>query len=364
MSSYLDDELDANQRTALERHLDECPRCVSLLEDLRLLSSVTKNEEIPALPDDLSERIARKLPLPMTARRRSWIYRMPLAAAAGLAGAALLWVAFQTGPTPLKEAVMGQKSSSELSNENVAKDETLPMSETQGQAGDETNAREDTPSDLRDVDESSPATAASPVPPAKPDASRLSRLSGAEIAPRPTPELVPEVSEGEEQHSRVEQKKSLAAPTRSKAPLERQAVGARILALREENQRATRKLDRRVLAAEGDIPRAILLDGPGYRMTLFETGALTLLAEGYDCTVTGPTVPAKAESLDTGDVAFLDRFFASSMDAPQAVGGTASDPAQDERVAGRETHAQILERYRARLEAQCGSLPLGIEPPK
>ena len=82
LSAYLDDELSGEERSQVEQHLRDCTPCTALLADLKLLARAGAEEQVPPAPADMSARIMAHIPRGVVERRRHWIYRMPLAAAA------------------------------------------------------------------------------------------------------------------------------------------------------------------------------------------------------------------------------------------------------------------------------------------
>ncbi len=116
LSALIDGELDGDERRALEAHLAACAGCHDLADDLKTLDRAVADEAVPATPPDLARRIAAALPerasaappLPAVAPRSWFRAPMPLAAAASLAVATLLWLAWPGGrpaPEPPADAV-------------------------------------------------------------------------------------------------------------------------------------------------------------------------------------------------------------------------------------------------------------------
>ena len=114
LSALLDGELDGPGRRAVESHLEHCEGCRGLIEDLKTLDRAVAAEPVPATPPDLARRIAAALPeraanraaVPAM-RGRSWFRApMPLAAAASLTVATLVWLAWPGG-SPRIEAPRG-----------------------------------------------------------------------------------------------------------------------------------------------------------------------------------------------------------------------------------------------------------------
>ena len=50
LSAYLDDELSADERAAVDRHLALCDSCRDQLASLRALSQALRDEEVPPVP--------------------------------------------------------------------------------------------------------------------------------------------------------------------------------------------------------------------------------------------------------------------------------------------------------------------------
>ena len=124
LSEYLDDELDAAERTAVEAHLQVCDECRG---DLQALASVVARAA--ALPDappqrnlwpDVARRIApARVRRPSFATRR-FAFTMPQLVAASLAlmiaSGGLVWLARLGGPRTDIPAVMGQAPPVRLAN--------------------------------------------------------------------------------------------------------------------------------------------------------------------------------------------------------------------------------------------------------
>jgi anti-sigma factor (TIGR02949 family) len=77
ISAFLDGELDAAETAELQRHLEACPSCRALQEDLMAVRAGLA-EEMPELPEGLHEKIMdavraeRKKPVGAAALRRRW----------------------------------------------------------------------------------------------------------------------------------------------------------------------------------------------------------------------------------------------------------------------------------------------------
>ena len=71
ISEYIDGELEPGKARRLEAHLAACPGCGGLIEDLRTVSRMARDLEIPPVPDDSWGRIRsglrnNKAPVPGT----------------------------------------------------------------------------------------------------------------------------------------------------------------------------------------------------------------------------------------------------------------------------------------------------------
>ncbi len=88
LSSYVDGELDAAERSSIERHLAGCEGCRAILTDLRIISrAVDRDDDVPDVPAGLAKEISRRIARDAAGTRpRSWIGSRPwvLAAAASV----------------------------------------------------------------------------------------------------------------------------------------------------------------------------------------------------------------------------------------------------------------------------------------
>jgi len=73
LSRYLDDELIAADRRAIERHLRDCPCCEDVLESLRHTVAICHEEGRPELPPVVRQRARARVSelLRQAPRRRS-----------------------------------------------------------------------------------------------------------------------------------------------------------------------------------------------------------------------------------------------------------------------------------------------------
>ena len=96
LSRYMDGELPASDVTAVEEHLESCPRCREELASFREMSSLLASETEPD-PFFLTRFRARRDQLlskeaPLVVWRKLAVRLLPLAAAALIGAAAALWV--------------------------------------------------------------------------------------------------------------------------------------------------------------------------------------------------------------------------------------------------------------------------------
>lgn len=91
ISAALDGELTDGERAELEAHLETCPHCRELADDLGLLSAALRQQE--ELPEGLSRRLTAALEGEKTPKKKNWKRWAGLAAALvlviGLGGSAI-----------------------------------------------------------------------------------------------------------------------------------------------------------------------------------------------------------------------------------------------------------------------------------
>jgi anti-sigma factor RsiW len=107
LSEYLDGELPAAERVALEEHLKTCPDCPAILADLRRVVARAAVMDVPMPPRDLWPGIARRIgATPAGVRRtaRRWSFSLPQLAAAAIAlmtmSGSAVWLARSSGSAP------------------------------------------------------------------------------------------------------------------------------------------------------------------------------------------------------------------------------------------------------------------------
>jgi len=111
LSDYLDDELAHDERIALEAHLDGCPECREVLEDLRAVVATARG--LPDLPPardlwpEVAERTRGVLPLRPRAVRSSppWVRLAAAAALFAAVGSGVTWFALAGRPGRAPAAV-------------------------------------------------------------------------------------------------------------------------------------------------------------------------------------------------------------------------------------------------------------------
>ncbi len=160
ISALFDGELAPEEWTAVKEHLEQCPRCQRLLEEIKSISAALPED--PPVPDGLAARVRERLPagtgrqraapprrdpVPFKPARRRVTF--PLAAGAGLAatlivGALLvqylpagLWSRLQMPSRAAEEAAAGAAGNQTESarEEKRASAESAPAKETAGEPG-------------------------------------------------------------------------------------------------------------------------------------------------------------------------------------------------------------------------------------
>jgi hypothetical protein len=100
LSAYLDGELLAPERAAVETHLRTCPECTRHLDELRAVDETARELDVEAPPgyfDSLPARVGARLPAPRPRTPPAWVW----AAAAAIVLAALTPLTFRkTSPVP------------------------------------------------------------------------------------------------------------------------------------------------------------------------------------------------------------------------------------------------------------------------
>jgi len=70
LSDYLDENLDAEVRAKLEKHITECPNCWVIADTTRKTIKIYKGMEPYAIPADVESRLMKALERKMAAREK------------------------------------------------------------------------------------------------------------------------------------------------------------------------------------------------------------------------------------------------------------------------------------------------------
>jgi anti-sigma factor RsiW len=89
ISNYLDSEIDATLRTAMEEHFRGCKRCTAVLDGTRNVIQLYGDERMFEVPLGFSHRLHHRLEDNMAPARRTFLGWMVAAAAAALAAGSL-----------------------------------------------------------------------------------------------------------------------------------------------------------------------------------------------------------------------------------------------------------------------------------
>jgi anti-sigma factor RsiW len=89
ISDYIDDDLDPDQRAALDQHFVECRHCAALLDGTRNVIGLYRDQRVLAPPDGFHERLYQRLGQTTKTSRRSFLAWTLTAAAAVPLGLAL-----------------------------------------------------------------------------------------------------------------------------------------------------------------------------------------------------------------------------------------------------------------------------------
>lgn len=88
ISNYLDGEVDAGLRTAMEEHIGGCKRCTAVLKGTQNVIQLYGDERMSEVPLGFSNRLQRRLESSITGGRRGFLGWMVAAAAAILVAGA------------------------------------------------------------------------------------------------------------------------------------------------------------------------------------------------------------------------------------------------------------------------------------
>jgi anti-sigma factor RsiW len=70
LSDYLDETIDAELRTKLEKHITECPNCWVILDTTRKTIQIYKGMEPYPIPPDVENRLMKALEKKMAAKQK------------------------------------------------------------------------------------------------------------------------------------------------------------------------------------------------------------------------------------------------------------------------------------------------------
>ena len=105
ISNYIEGDLDAGLRVAMEEHFGTCTRCKSVLEGTQNVVRLYSDERMIEVPTGFGRRLERRLAQGARVRRRDWstwsAWLVPVAALALIAGG-LRWANSLTMPHPLQ----------------------------------------------------------------------------------------------------------------------------------------------------------------------------------------------------------------------------------------------------------------------
>jgi hypothetical protein len=84
ISNYLEDDIDASLRSALEAHIQQCQRCTAILDGTRNIIHLYGDERLFPIPRGFDSRLQRKIAGSMPGRRGTAYGWLVAAAALGL----------------------------------------------------------------------------------------------------------------------------------------------------------------------------------------------------------------------------------------------------------------------------------------
>ena len=104
ISNYIEGDVDASLRGAMEEHFRSCKRCASVLAGTRNVIGLFGDERMIEVPAGYGQRLQRRLNQSARSRNRSWstwsAWLVPVAALALIAGG-IRWANSLTPPHPL-----------------------------------------------------------------------------------------------------------------------------------------------------------------------------------------------------------------------------------------------------------------------
>jgi len=359
LSAYLDGELEGTEVRRVEDHLRECTDCTRLLEDLRRLATASREEEIPAAPTDLPDRVLARLGPAVAPRRRPFPFRIPMAAAASLAAVTILVLVMREEPDLRQPSEETLSPRGALGSRGSAPESRDDDESNQG-AGDELAPSRDgvdldvsLEGDVRKRDAAGPQAAGEraqrQVPPARsagrPPAADAPAGDGAipeerreeasapaaKTAPLPAPVGGQRETEAVDTAAR-EASKGVPPPTDQAAlmaDLQKQSVapptagrGVATEAVADPTTVTTTPAaaPRSAVMADAVARSSWILRGPDHSILLAANGGLILRAPGYECAL--PATSPEGETLDL-------RASLSSEEARVEARGFVADESED-----------------------------------
>jgi hypothetical protein len=105
ISNYIEGDVDAGLRVAMDEHFGTCTRCKSVLEGTRNVVQLYSDERMIEVPTGFGRRLERRLAQGARVRRSTWstwsAWLVPVAALALIAGG-MRWANSLTVPHPLQ----------------------------------------------------------------------------------------------------------------------------------------------------------------------------------------------------------------------------------------------------------------------
>lgn len=104
ISNYIEEDVDAGLRAAMDEHFRTCKRCASVLAGTRNVIGLYSDERMIEVPAGYGQRLQRRLNQRIRSRKSSWstwsAWLVPVAALALIAGG-LRWANSLTPPHPM-----------------------------------------------------------------------------------------------------------------------------------------------------------------------------------------------------------------------------------------------------------------------
>ncbi|HET8946712.1 MAG TPA: zf-HC2 domain-containing protein [Candidatus Polarisedimenticolia bacterium] len=372
LSASIDRELKPAESAALETHLEACAECRGLLGDFRRLDEAIAAEPAPPVPAGLEERIlaglpSRQSPFPS---RPFWRQAMPLAAAASLVMAVLLWVGRPDRLPPIADSSRAIATDAGAPVESPAARSDAPAASPESKSAAASNAMKKADREVAAPRKAPPAPgqveplvkAALPAagkdqwkvesaPNATPGASGTRQEAAREAAPTPAgaaPAAAAPAPAADE----------IQVDGKQKEQLEEEDAGAMaldLLPLCEASAapaplRGTTGHAAAVAARPGSRPFALLVSP--YAVRLEPDHRLRMERGDYTCTVT-------IDDMDGRTIAAaLDESLRSSTASPVKALQAAAPCLVPATPAARQAVVRLIqERYRGVILENCGALP-------